>query len=241
MPMNPRLMRPLAAAPSGPTDPYFSSVSLLLHMDGANSSTTFTDSSSNALSVTAHGGAQLSTAQSKFGGTSGYFDGAGGYLTVPSSTPLELGDSDFTIEMWYYYESPNSNSYPALISKGAQGSIDPDAWTLEFTGGGLGTVFWVAFNGPAGGTPPQDEWVHVALTRSGSDANLFVNGVLQGTYSPFTDTIATNASGPLVIGCGWYDLTSRFFKGYIDELRITKGVARYTSNFTPPDAPFPDQ
>lgn len=221
-------------------DPHFSAVSLLLHMDGANNSTTFPDSSANHLAVTANGGAVVSTAQSKFGGSSAYFDGAGDYLTVPSSTPLELGDSDFTIEMWYYYESPNTNPYPALISKGEQGSIASDAWTLEFTGGNLGAIFWTASNGPSGGTPPQDQWVHVALTRSGSDARLFVDGVLQGTYSSFTNTIATNANGQLVIGCGWYDLTSRFFKGYIDELRITKGVDRYgASNFTPPTAPFP--
>jgi hypothetical protein len=78
------------AAPAGPTDPYFSNVSLLLHGDGANGSTTIVDSSPSPKTVTAVGNAQISTAQSKFGGSSLAFDGSGDYLTVQVALPLSL-------------------------------------------------------------------------------------------------------------------------------------------------------
>jgi hypothetical protein len=85
---------------SGPTDPYFSNVSLLLHGDGTNGSTTIVDSSASPKTLTAFGNAQISTAQSKFGGSSIAFDGTGDYLSISSSNDLTLGTSDFTLETW---------------------------------------------------------------------------------------------------------------------------------------------
>jgi hypothetical protein len=83
------------------SDPDFANVSLLLHMDGSNGSTTFPDSSSNGLTVTRYGNAQISTAQSKFGGASAYFDGAGDYLELPNpNTAIGAVAGDFTIECW---------------------------------------------------------------------------------------------------------------------------------------------
>ena len=74
------------AASSTLADPYYGYTSLLLNMDGANGSTSFTDSGPNALAVTAVGNAQISTTQSKYGGASAYFDGAGDYLTTPENS-----------------------------------------------------------------------------------------------------------------------------------------------------------
>lgn len=220
-------------------DQYFSDVSLLMHMNGTNASTTFTDSSSNAFTATAYGNAQISTAESKFGNASGKFDGNGDYVQITSATALELGGGDFTIELFYYHDGGNQ-TYAGLVGKGAVSSTASDAWTLEFGGPGLIFVPWASSSTTVQcSLPSNNAWHHVAVTRSGSTLRLFVDGV-QESSTTVSFTIATNNSGPLVIGGGAYAPTTRSFSGYIDELRITKGVARYTANFTAPTAPFPD-
>jgi hypothetical protein len=225
--------------PSNGSDQDFSSVSLLLHMDGSNASTTFTDSSSNAFSATANGNAQISTTQSKFGGASGKFDGSGDYVQITSATALELGSGDFTIELWYYHDGGNQ-TFAGLVGKGPVGSTPSDAWTLEFGGSGIIFVPWAASTETVTTTEPsQNAWHHVAVTRSGSTLRLFVDGV-QSASNTVSFTVGTNNSGPLVIGGGAFAPSTRSFSGYIDDLRITKGVARYTAGFTPPTAAFPD-
>lgn len=220
-------------------DQYFADVSLLMHMNGTNASTTFTDSSSNAFTATAYGNAQISTTESKFGGASGKFDANGDYVQITSATALELGGGDFTIELFYYHDGGNQQ-YAGLVGKGPAGSTPSDAWTLEFGGSGLIFVPWAESTQTVTCVEPsQDVWHHVAVTRSGSTLRLFVDGV-QESSNTVSFTIATNNSGPLVIGGGAFAPTTRSFSGYIDELRITKGVARYTANFTAPTAPFPD-
>ena len=220
-------------------DQSFSDVSLLMHMNGTNASTTFTDSSSNAFTATAYGNAQISTAESKFGNASGKFDGSGDYVQITSATALELGGGDFTIELFYYHDGGNQQ-FAGLVGKGPAGSTPSDSWTLEFGGSGLIFVAWANNNETVTcSAPANNTWHHVAVTRSGSNLRIFTNGTLQQTVS-CTFTIATNNSGPVVIGAGAFAPTTRSFSGYIDELRITKGVARYTANFTAPTAPFPD-
>jgi hypothetical protein len=85
-----------------PTDPNFADVSLLLHGDGANGSTTIIDSSPTPKTVTAFGNAQISTAQSKFGGASIALDGTGDYASTGNSSDLLMGSAVFTIECWFY-------------------------------------------------------------------------------------------------------------------------------------------
>jgi len=82
------------------SDTYYSNVSLLLHCDGSNGSTTFTDNSPSPKTVTANGNASVSTAQSKFGGASAVFDGTGDYLSLDGSSGFAFGTGDFTIEFW---------------------------------------------------------------------------------------------------------------------------------------------
>lgn len=220
-------------------DQYFADVSLLMHMDGTNASTTFTDSSSNAFTATAYGNAQVSTTESKFGGAGGKFDGNGDYVQITSATALELGGGDWTIELWYYHDGGNQ-IFAGLVGKGEVSSTTSDAWSLEFGGPGLIFVPWANNNTTVQcSLPSNNAWHHVAVTRNGSTMRLFVDGV-QESSTTVSFTISTNNSGPLVIGGGAYAPTTRSFSGYIDELRITKGVARYTANFTAPTAPFPD-
>lgn len=214
--------------------------SLLLHFNGANGSTDIKDSSVNALTVTANGDAVISASQGKFGGASGYFDGDGDYLLINSSPEVELGSENFTIELWYYALTTSSTPYPSLISKGEQGSTSADAWTVEFDGSGLLSVYIWAVGGVLGSNQPMplNVWTHVALVRDGSTLSLFINGQLEDQLTNFTANIASNPNGPVVIGCGWYDRSARFFNGYIDDLRIVKGMAVYTGPFIPPNKPL---
>ena len=223
-------------------DPYWDSVSLLLHMDGADASTTFTDSSKNALAVTANGNAQISTAQSKFGESSGLFDGNGDYLTIANNSAFTL-DVDFTIELWIYASALTAN-FPSFLANGNAtfaGSGTTGAWFGMVSGTPRKANFGTNTSNPmisSTTTIATGTWYHVALTRQGDSNRLFINGTLESTV---TNTQRLNISNNgLQIGRNGWDGTASHWNGYLDDLRITKGIARYTANFTPPAAPFPD-
>lgn len=226
-----------AIAGGGYTDANFSSVSLLLHMDGSNGSTTFADSSSAARTVTASGNAQISTVQSKFGGASALFDGTTDYLTAPSSSDFALFSGDFTIEFWVYVASSTTPNQCCiqLSSSGTERaniSIVSNLIVLYTeTGGNNGSRI-------TGTAPSTETWNHVALVRSGSTTTLFLEGVSLGTASS-----APYPSGDMLveIGANSRAAGATCLNGYIDELRITNGIARYTgSSYTVPTAAFPN-
>jgi hypothetical protein len=219
------------------TDP----TSLLLNFDGSNGSTTFTDDSGWGHAVTANGGAAISTTESKFGGSSGYFDGTGDYLTVPYAQDWNLAAVDFTIESWIR-TSDTSSAYPSFVGRW-QGTGEAN-WDFRHRSVDIGNV--VVFVYSVDGTNPvivqtnvsvtDGEWHHVAACRSGSSLRLFVDGVLSATHSIGNSVISNNSNVPLYVG---YDpFGSSYFNGYIDSLRITKGQARYTAAFTPPQRDF---
>lgn len=212
-------------------DPYWSSVVLAMHMDGTNGSTTFTDVKGKV--VTAYGNAQISTAQSKFGGASAYLDGTGDYLSLPTSSDFAFGSGDFTIECWVYLDNVSGNkTVVQIFPTGGR------AWDLLI--GGATTNFRATVNGTndavniTGPNLTASAWNHIAVVRSGTAVTLYTNGVA-GTPGTLTGSIFTPTSGPNIgrnMDNAWY------FAGYIDDLRITKGVARYTANFTPPSLAF---
>jgi hypothetical protein len=222
------------------SDPYWDNVSLLLRMDGSNGSTTFTDSSLNAFAVTANGNAQISTAQSKFGGASGYFDGTGDYLSIADANALDFDAGDFTVEFWFYLTASSSNG-KALISKGTWPTNT--ASYLIFYGGSNELTFyasndgasWQIANQQLTSNPTKEAWHHVAVTRNGTAFRGFFNGVKGFDY---TSSIGLhNNASALTVGSGASG--SEAINAYIDDLRITKGIARYTADFTPPAVPFP--
>jgi hypothetical protein len=225
-------INPYRFAAAGPTDPDFANVSLLLHGDGTNGSTTIVDSSSSSKTVTAVGDAQISTAQSKFGGSSIYFDGSGDYLTIPPSANMSLGTADFTIELWARFNTAVTNGLFQLNSGYLNSQVRGPAVGIADTG------YWGIYHGTSflqsSQTPALNAWQHVAYVRSSGSTKLYVDGV------QILSTVDTTnyADQYFTIG-GWYS-TLYLLNGYIDDLRITKGVARYTANFTPPTAPFPD-
>ena len=232
------------AVPVGTTtgDVYYPQTSLLMHFNGTNGSTTMTDSSKNNASVTATNGAAISTVQSKFGGSSGFFDGTDDYLTVPDNSAFDFGAGDFTIEYWEYRTSSGIQS-PIL----SRNTITYTPYVIGWNDGATPTVLmiymssngssWDIASGVSMGTLTTNVWKHYAVTRQGNTFRTFENGI---QISTFTSTATFPAgAGPLQIGRGIG--TIYYFKGgYIDELRITKGVARYTSNFTPPTTQFLD-
>lgn len=210
------------------TDPYRSQVSLLLHGDGTNGSTTITDSSPTPKTVTAFGNAQISTAQSKFGGSSIAFDGTGDYLTLPTDNNLVL-TSDFTIEFWIY---PNSVSGSGHLI--ATQSVD---FTIQFSNAASDQLMVYDGNSNVISSVALSTWSHIAIVRQSGSLQGYINGIAKGSaWNNISQTRFTLSSA--FIGSRWTGGNS--YNGYIDDLRITKGVARYTANFTPPTAPFPD-
>lgn len=223
-------------------DPHYSSVSLLLHGDGTNGSTTVVDSSPVANIATAYGNAQISTAQSVFGGASLYLDGTGDRVQFADSSVSPLGTSDFTIEFWVMPSTP-VQLYPCPL---ASGSYNTGSWAIQLgrTGVGLKVQLWVdnfsigAAMMTGATTLSTSAFTHVAITRVGTAFVLWVSGVSDATATSAANMRAT--SEVLVVGGDSAGSATSSFAGYIDDLRITKGVARYTSTFTPPTAAFSD-
>jgi hypothetical protein len=218
-------------------DPYFSAVSLLLSGDGANGSQVFTDTSSSPKTVTTYGNTQVSTSVLKYGNGSMYFDGAGDYLSTPASSAFAFGSASFTIEMWYYPVSVTS-SWPFMWSNG--NGYPTNCISINDRHAQHNTVFSVTLGNyqPSNDTAlngstavVNNRWYHLALVRNGTSISLYVNGVSEATIT-YSGSLDSGTSEASIVGGS----TSAYCNGYIDDLRITKGVARYIGNFTPPSA-----
>ena len=219
-----------------PTDSFFSSVSLLLHGNGSNGSTTITDSGPSPKTVTAIGNAQISTAQSKFGGTSIAFDGSGDYLSIANNAAFNFQSSSFTVEAWVYVTTNNLAGNHCVVSN-YQNSAN--GWALQLSNGTM--RFNASGDGPdiTGTTVfSTNTWYHVAVSGEIGSIKLFINGTQEG--STYTGATSLNSTAITTVGGLWAGALFNTLFGYIDELRITKGVARYTTNFTPPTEPFSD-
>lgn len=210
-------------------DPYRSSVSLHLSMDGANNSTTFTDSSSNNIAVTAYGDAKVSTADPKIGSGILTLDGNGDYLETAASSALALGTEDLTVEFFALVNSGNTNAGlftfgPSGASSGLALAIFSGNWYLTQAGQG----------GQNMGAVTTGSLQHVAVTRSGSSLRLWIEGAQLGSTISSTTNFTDNR---LIIG--WYYTSSFAINAKVDEFRVTEDIARYTEPFTPPTGPFP--
>jgi len=213
---------------------------LLLHMDGVDSDSPFIDSSRRRLRVTANGNAQISTAQSKFGGASGLFDGDGDWLSV-SGAILALGAGDFTIEAWVRVPLAAARQgnmgiwvYPDLGN-------DTGLYVTAFTNnkGSFCELKWI--DGQEGGfifsydTFGFDEWVHIAAVRDSGIIYLYLNGAQQVQTTAYQPPI--DSPNVLIGRSNFEGVPSSFMYGNIDELRVS-AVAVYTESFTPPSQPF---
>ena len=219
------------------TDPNFANVSLLLHGDGTNGSQTILDSSSTPKTVIVVGNTQISTDQSAFsGGSSIAFDGSGDYLTLPGGSAFEFGTGDFTIEMWV--RAASLSGFQVLIDGRATGSSSPSQRFTAYTNGS--SLVWVLDGTDyGGGTLATNTWHFIALSRNSGSVRAFNDGTQVGSTATNTSSLGIGASRPIIGGAGDVP-TALNFNGFMEEIRFTKGVGRYTGNFTSPTAPFPD-
>lgn len=213
-----------------PTDPFFANVKALLHLDGTNGSTTITDQiAGHAWSVISN--AQLSTAQFKFGSASLLLDGANDAVRA-TSADFTVGTGDVTVEGWIYPSTLPAN-WVIFDQRpdGTQGLYP----TIYVTGSTL-KLFSNSTDRISGGTVVTGGWQHWAWCRASGTSRLFLGGTQVG--SNFADS--TNYLGTRIqLGSSGFD-TGLGMNGYQDDFRFTPGVARYTSNFTPPVLPFPN-
>jgi hypothetical protein len=226
---------------SSGTDPNIASVALLLLGNGSNGSSSVVDSSPAARSVATNLGVVIEAGRSKFGGASLQFGAAANYLRYVDAAGFDF-PGDFTIEAWVYPTSTSGSRGVAVhrvMDNAAAGT-----WTFGIRDGKL---MWE--NASPGsitiveqGTVPTFSWTHIAVCRVGSTIRLFVGGAQVHAYTDATDF--TNGQDLHIGVYGAFGGTAPanftgYFAGNIDDLRITKGVARYVTAFTPPAAQLP--
>ena len=212
-------------------------VVLLLSCDGAHGARDLIDSSQYKKTITTVGGVEIRSTQSKWGGTSAYFDGNNNsYAAIQNSIEFDLASQEFTIEVWLYLIASGPAGSAIFGRWGAAPSTNTD-FLLAIVGGKLlfvaGWTTGIELNGPE--AFPGGAWVHVAVTRLGNVWTLWQGGVAVATQ---TSAFAIPYTPLQSLRISRWDDTASFFQGYIDDLRITKGVARYTSDFTPPVSAF---
>ena len=177
------------------------------------------------------GSAQVSTAVTKFGTGSVYCNGNGNYLTTPITPQLMLGTGDFTIECWINAPS-GQTAYAGIFV------IRTGGPTLEFTFNPSGTGIYVYSVAESTTNIIGNGWHHIAYVRYSGVGKVYVDGVVGTVSGANTSDYTFTSAAVVTIGVDSYNYSARPFNGYIDDLRVTKGIARYTANFTPPTQAF---
>lgn len=206
-------------------DPHYASVVALCHFEGLTNVTTVTDETGTTWQV--FGNTHIREAAKKIGNSSIFFDGTGDYITAPSTDGrFWFGTGDFTFE---FFMMPTSSKTCNIFSWAANAAIYRNSANPNlFVQVGGTNIFIVP-----GAENIINEWCHVALTRQAGVYRIFTNGILRGTAA------STHDFPEYQIDVGRRPGSSNMYQGYIDELRITKGVCRYTEDFTVPTAPYP--
>ena len=188
------------------------------------------DKSQTTQLVNLMGNTKSSTTQNKFLTTSMYFDGTGDYIKADNQEIGNFGTGDFTVEGWLWV--PNRSALYTVVDGRPSSLTSASGWSVAVsTAGNL----YVYSNGfiltGSGGAVTTSTWHHWAFTRSGSDQKLFLNGTQQGsTYTTARDYTAD------LFRIGASSTGGEVFSGYQSDVRVTKGLARYTSNFSVPTA-----
>jgi hypothetical protein len=227
-------------------DPYFSSTVLLLGFEGSDGSTTITDESAaargNATAVVNQ--AQIDTAQFKFGASSLLLDGSGDRVDWADSDDWLFGSGAFTVETWVRF---NSLTGFQTIASQWNNVGTARSWMLDFPGSannvlrfgyseGLGDEHFIQ----GAWTPSANTWYHIVVDRSGNVFRIYADGVMI-TSTTAAVTLQNSTEGLRIGSLFISGANTNFFNGWIDELRITKGVARYASDsgYAVPTAAFP--
>ena len=210
---------------------------LLLHFNGG-ALLDLTDSAGSPKAITAVGGAGVS---SPFGTGSLYVDGTGDYLTAPDSADWDFGSADFTVECWFRKKTTGVQN--ELLNHGNNaGAITGTNFDIRLDASGGVNGFWSSgstqYNSGSGISVGNNTlWHHYALVRNGVNLISYADGLASATVNVSTNA-GNNPTNTLLVGALQDVVISNFFDGYMAEVRISKGIARYTSAFTPSLTPY---
>jgi hypothetical protein len=209
------------------------------HFDEANLSTNCIDATANGHGLVFYGDSHTYTGQYKFATASVVINGGAGgaldYGFTANSSDWDFGTGDFTIDFWAYrvgggayggFVSTVKNTSPSGLAIG----LGVNATEVRVVWGNAQRLLTAAI--------PSLTWNHIALVRYGNSVTVYTNGASAATYNATGQSINSDGQG-LVVGRLVVDYNGYYYLGYIDELRISKGIARWTTNFTPPTAPYP--
>ena len=230
------LLNEIKATGTTTGDVYFPQTKLLLPFDGTNGATTTSDSSNRNATVAFNGNASLSTAQSKFGGSSLYLAGTGDSVSISDTYwNTAINSGDFTIELWVRF-TVDEISFPVVNRPSGNTGWGLERYATANLQGQIIFFFrdsngWQYINYSQGTrtTISEDTWYHVAVTRNSNTWKLFLDGTAEDTITNSNSIVASTEGKLMIDDNASYNLT-----GYLDDIRITPGIARYTSNFTPP-------
>lgn len=216
---------------------YDSYTKLMMHFNGVDESTTFNDEIGKSINV--NGDAQIDTAEKKFGVSSGLFDGTGDYLNISEHSDFDFSSSDFTIDTWIRFSDKDKQTQTifsendfrfGLIYNSASDNL-LRIWISSYG------VAWNTANGVAGTKSNwiNNQWYHIALVYDGANYKVYVDGVQDISVSSIDHPYGNTG---LYIGIFGNLDSGSYFQGHIDEFRVSKGIARWTSNFTPPTSQY---
>lgn len=236
----------LAAAGLVVTDPFYANVSLLLHFDGTNGSTTFTDNSPSPKTATVSGNAQISTTSPLFGTGCGLFDGTGDRVQFAANAGFAFGAGDFTVEVAYKPASSSTDQCIVYYGADSSGFNSDFCWILTYLG--LSSAGKVRFTGFYAGESffsitstnalSTSAYNVIAVSRVSSAWKLLIGGALEGSA---TNSNTLNTPSSPILRIGQYQSTNTLYaNGRMDELRITKGVGRYTGAYAVDTSAFPN-
>ncbi len=197
------------------------------------------DSSSSPKSITNNGGVTFSSLQSKFGTSSLKFNGSNHLSIAEQGGDFTFGSGDFTIES--YINTAGSGTICMKRGTTASGTTWSH-WIWISNNKILARVYYN--NGSyiemtSSSNVNTGSWFHIALVRSGTNVFLYVNGTKEATDVTIGNGVVNATSEPYILGVASYGSSlDNYYTGYIDNFRISKGIARWTSNFTPPAQPY---
>jgi hypothetical protein len=212
----------------------------LMHANGTDASTFFEDDNGvrAQVGIGASGTVVTSTTQSKFGGTSAYFDGGGTDHLLTGTDAPNLGSGNFTVEFWIYPYTNSAGNSNGVVTKRVVGNVGAGAWGIRWADSGTRTIVWENIISPvttitSSANPfNYNAWSHWAFVRNGSTLTIYVNGTSVGSGS---NSIDFTNSEPIRLG--WWGTGTTTIGAYVDEIRISNS-ARYTTTFTPSTTPF---
>lgn len=188
-----------------------------------------------AKTLSVNGNTTISTNQIKTGKNSIYFDGSGDYLSIANNTDFNFETGDFTVDFWSYNTDSATRTYVFTLKETSKYSTlkifyPSGSNDVIYCGSDSAPGLYNILNGTTLGATVTNGWTHIALVRSGNNFYSFRDGVIKNT----TVSSATMPAGVYATNIGGYTTGSLYFKGYLQDLRVFKGKALWTSNFTPP-------